>query len=195
LIQDHFERSAVILKIHSDSDLQILLDLARYAFLRLDGAWFIAASEKCGVEAATDLDIRVWEMFSERLARKMVSKMDLQGDFCQVLPKLLGTQNALMGIKGEITCYGENRAILEVRDCEVWKMVSKVWTRETAPCHKATQATIRGMLKGAFPEDEFVIKQNKRIPLGDPFCEVEITRKTPKRTDISLVTQNSGGDD
>lgn len=164
----------------SQKDLEALLDLARYAFLRLDGAWFVAAAEKCGVETATNLDIRAWEMFSERLARKIVSKMNLQGDFCQVLPKLLATQKVLMNMNGEIKCYGENRAILQVRDCEVWKMVSKLWTRETAPCHKVTQASIRGMLKGAFPETDFVIKQNKRIPLGDPFCEVEIIRKTSK---------------
>nr|MDO8132863.1 DUF6125 family protein [Candidatus Njordarchaeum guaymaensis] len=164
---------------HSEKDLEALLDLVRYAFLRLDGAWFIAAAEKCGVETATDLDIKAWETFSERLARKIVSKMNLQGNFCQVLPRLLGIQNFLMNMNGEITCYDENRAVLIVRDCEVWKMVSKVWTRETAPCHKVTQASIRGMLKGAFPETEFVIRQNKRIPLGDPCCEVEIIRKTP----------------
>ena len=166
------------MKSYSDSDLQILLDLARYACLRLDGAWFIASAEKLGVETATDLDTRAWEMFSERLARKIVSRMDLHGDFSKVLPKLVETQNILLNMHGEITCYGENRAIIEVRDCEVWKMVSKVWTREAAPCHKVTQASVRGMLKGAFPESEFVIKQNKRIPLGDPCCEVEIIRKT-----------------
>nr|MDO8099954.1 DUF6125 family protein [Candidatus Njordarchaeota archaeon] len=164
----------------SEEDLEALLDLARYAFLRLDGAWFIAVAEKCGVETATDLDTRVWEMFSERLARKIVTKMNFHGDFCQVLPKLLAIQNTLMNVNGEITCYGDSRAILQVRDCEVWKMVSKVWTRETAPCHKVTQASIRGMLKGAFSESEFVIKQNRRIPLGDPYCEVEIVRKPPK---------------
>lgn len=159
---------------------EILLDLARYAFLRLDGAWFIAAAEKFGVEAATDLDIKAWEMFSERLAKKIVSKANLQGDFSQVFPTLLKIQNTLMNMNGEITLHGENKAILQVTDCEVWKMVSKIWTRETAPCYKVTQASIRGMLKGAFPDKEFVIKHNKKIPLGDSCCEVEILKINPE---------------
>lgn len=161
----------------SDVDSETLLDLARYAFLRLDGAWFIASAEKCGIETATDLDVKAWEIFSERLAKRIVSKLDLKGEFCQILPTILGVQNTLMNMKGEVKCYGNDRAVLKVTDCEVWKMVSKVWTRETAPCYKVTQTSIKGMLKGAFPETEFIVNQTKKIPLGDQCCEVEIIKK------------------
>jgi len=161
-------------------DSEALLDLATYAFLRLDGAWFIAAAEKYGVGAATDLDVRAWETFSERLAKRIVSKLHLQGEFCQVLPVVARVQQRLMRIKGEVSCIDENRAIFRVNDCEVWKMVSKVWTRETAPCYKVTQASVRGMLKGAFPGTDFTISHNKKIPLGDSCCEVEIVKKDSK---------------
>ena len=33
-------------------DSETLLEMARYAFLRLDGAWFMAAAKKFGIEAA-----------------------------------------------------------------------------------------------------------------------------------------------
>ena len=84
-----------------------------------------------------------------------------------------------MNMKAEFKVYGENKAIHRVLDCEIWKMVSKVWTPETAPCYKVTQASIRGLLKGAFPEKEFIINFNKKIPLGDPYCELEIILKNP----------------
>jgi hypothetical protein len=71
---------------------------------------------------------------------------------------------------------GPETATLRVDECEVWKMVSKVWDRETAPCYKVTQASIRGLLRGAFPEYEFEIAQKQLIPMGDPCCEVEITK-------------------
>jgi hypothetical protein len=165
------------LKNSSNVDSETLLDLARYAFLRLDGAWFNASAEKCGLETATDLDVKAWEIFSERLGKRIVSKLDLRGDFCHVLPIVLDVQNILMNMKGEVKCYGNDRAVLTITDCEIWKMVSKVWTRETAPCYKVTQTSIKGLLKGAFPDSEFVIKQNKKIPLGDQCCEVEVIRK------------------
>lgn len=165
-----------------DVDLDDLLELARYAFLRLDGAWFMASAEKYGVEQATDLDVKAWDVFSERLAKRIVSKLNLKGEFCKVLPLLVSVQNTLLNMKSEVECYGEDRAVIRITDCEVWKMVSKVWTRETAPCYKVTQTSVRGTLRGAFPGVEFVINQNKRIPLGDQCCEVEIIRKkTEKR--------------
>lgn len=163
-----------------DIDSETLLELARYAFLRLDGAWFIASAKKFGVEAATDLDMSAWEMFSERLAKKIVSITNLKGDFSQVFPILMKIQNKLMSMNSEVKLIGKNKAIQKVTDCEAWKMVSKVWTRETAPCHKVTQASIRGLLKGAFPGVEFIINHTKKIPLGDPYCEVEIIKKSPE---------------
>jgi hypothetical protein len=160
-----------------DVPVDDLLELARYAFLRLDGAWFLASANKYGVEQATDLDVKAWEIFAERLAKRIVSKLNLKGEFCEVLAQLLSVQNTLMNLKSEVKCYGEDRAVVTITDCEVWKMVSKVWTRETAPCYKVTQTSIRGMLRGAFPGVEFVINHNKKIPMGDPCCEVEIIRK------------------
>lgn len=165
-------------------DSETMLELARYAFLRLDGAWFLASADKYGVEAATDLDVKAWEMFSERLAKKIVALLNLKGEFSQVFPNVMKVQNRLMNMKSEVKIIGENKAIQKVTDCEVWKMVSKVWTRETAPCYKVTQASIRGLLKGAFPDTEFEIKHTKKIPLGDSCCEVEIIKKLPNEINL-----------
>jgi hypothetical protein len=169
------------LKGLKDLDTDDLLELARYAFLRLDGAWFMASADKYGVKSATELNLKAWDVFSERLAKRIVSKLNLEGDFCQVLPKLLSVQNSLMNMKSEVKCCGEDRVVIRITDCEVWKMVSKVWTRETAPCYKVTQTGIRGTLRGAFPGVEFAVNHNKRIPLGDECCEVEIVRKKPSK--------------
>jgi len=154
----------------------VLLDLAIYAFLRLDGAWFLAASESFGVPAATELDIRAWEMFSERLGKKIMAVTNLSGDLSEILPAVVKIQNKLMNMKAELTMTSPETAILRVDECEVWKMVSKVWDSETAPCYKVTQASIRGLLRGAFPGLEFEITQKQLIPRGDPCCEVEITK-------------------
>ena len=155
--------------------LEELLELMRYSFLRLDGAWFMASVEKVGLETATELDIKAWEMFSERLGKKIVSITNLKGDFSQTIPKLLKIQHTLMNMNSEIEVINENKMIHRVLDCEVWEMVQKVWPQDAVPCHKVTLASIRGLLKGAFPEKEFTLKFNKKIPLGDPCCEIEIS--------------------
>jgi hypothetical protein len=160
----------------TELDDKTLLDLAIYAFLRLDGAWFLASAEKFDVEAATELDVKAWEAFSERLGRRIATTLHLQGDFHAEVPTVMKIQNKIMNMKAEITSVSENQVIFRILECEVWKMVSKKWTSETAPCYKVTQASIRGLLKGAFPNLKFEIVQKQLIPKGDPCCEVVITK-------------------
>ncbi|MEX2683935.1 MAG: DUF6125 family protein [Candidatus Sigynarchaeota archaeon] len=157
-------------------DKDILLDLAIYAFLRLDGAWFLASAEKYGVDAATELDIKAWELFSERLGKRIAATFKLRGEFPNDLPLVMKVQNTVMNVKAELIIDGNDKAIFRTIDCEVWKMVSKKWTSETAPCYKVTKASISGLLRGAFPGMKFEIVQKQLIPKGDPCCEVEITR-------------------
>ena len=165
------------MKENTKLNLEQLLELMRYAFLRLDGAWFIASAKKLGVETATELDIKAWEMFSERLGKKIASITNLEGDFSQILPKLMKIQHELMNMNSEIQVINESKMIHRVLECEVWGMVQKVWSQDAIPCHKVTLASIRGLLKGAFPEKEFVLEFKKKIPLGDPYCEIEISVK------------------
>jgi hypothetical protein len=160
-----------------DDEVLLLLNLAKYSFLRLDGAWFLAVSERFGVEIATELDVRAWETFSERLGKKIIATLNLGEDVAEILPQVVKLQNRLMSMQSEVTVLGPGHLILRVPECEVWKMVSKVWDSETAPCYKVTQASIRGLLRGAFPDLEFEITQNQLIPKGDPCCEVEIKLK------------------
>lgn len=158
-------------------ELEELLELMRYSFLRLDGAWFMASVERLGLEIATELDVNAWEMFSERLGKKIASIINLKGDFSQTLPKLMKIQHTLMNMNSEIEVINESKMIHRVLECEVWRMVQKVWAQDAIPCYKVTLASIRGLLKGAFPEKEFVLRHKKKIPLGDPCCEIEISLK------------------
>ena len=160
-----------------DLKIEELLELLRYSFLRLDGAWFMASAEKFGVESATDLDVRAWQMFSERLGKKIASITNLKGDFSKTIPKIIKIQHTLMNMNSEMDVISDSKMIHRVIDCEVWEMVQKVWPQDVIPCHKVTLASIRGLLKGAFPEKEFILKHTKKIPLGDPCCEIEISVK------------------
>ena len=163
------------MKENIELELEELLELMRYSFLRLDGAWFMASAKELGVKTATELDVKAWEMFSERLGKKIASMTNLKGNFSKSIPKLIKIQHTLMNMNSEIDVINESKMIHRVLECEVWEMVQKVWPQDEIPCHKVTLASIRGLLKGAFPEKEFYLKFNKKLPLGDPCCEIEIS--------------------
>jgi hypothetical protein len=139
----------------------------------------MASVEIVGLETATELDVKAWEMFSERLGKKIASITNLKGDFSKIVPKLMKIQHTIMNMNSEIEVISEGKMIHRVLECEVWRMVQKVWPQDAIPCHKVTLASIRGLLKGAFPKKEFILKHKKKIPLGDPCCEIEISTKTP----------------
>ncbi|MFX0011997.1 MAG: DUF6125 family protein [Candidatus Hermodarchaeota archaeon] len=165
------------MKENIDLPLEELVELMRYSFLRLDGAWFMASAKKLGVKTATELDVIAWEMFSERLGKKIASMTNLKDNFSKSVPKLIKIQHTLMNMNSEIDVINEKKMIHRVLECEVWEMVQKVWPQDKIPCHKVTLASIKGLLKGAFPEKEFILKHTKKIPLGDSCCEIEITVK------------------
>ena len=106
----------VNMKENIDLNLEELLELMRYSFLRLDGAWFIASAEKLGLKIATELDIKAWEMFSERLGKKIASKTNLKGNISQALPKILKIQHTLMNMNSEIDVINESKIIHRVLD-------------------------------------------------------------------------------
>lgn len=41
-----------------------LLELAQFAFVRMDGAWFLALARELGVETAFKMDVEAWTQFS-----------------------------------------------------------------------------------------------------------------------------------
>ena len=155
--------------------------LARYATSRLDGAWFRAVAEKYGIPEAVDLDVKVWEDFEERLARKIKTTLKLEGkgiEFARdATPKITEVSTELIGIKEE-TIFAENKIISRTIQCDYWENIKKAGFSQFAEsgllCSKVHAAIYRGFIKGAFPDLKCKFTHTKRIPGGDPYCEMII---------------------
>jgi hypothetical protein len=52
------------------SDKQ-LLEIMQYAFVRMDGAWFLALARKFGKETAWEMDVEAWKQFSYIFGKKI----------------------------------------------------------------------------------------------------------------------------
>lgn len=53
-------------------DLERLVEIYAKNWLAHDGCWFLAAEEKCGIDAAIELDTRAWACFSPVEARRIM---------------------------------------------------------------------------------------------------------------------------
>jgi len=156
-------------------------EVVRYAISRLDGAWFRAVAEKYGIPEAADLDVKVWEDFNERLARKIKKALKLEGKGIEFLrdaiPKISEVGGELLGFKIE-TIFAENKIISRMSQCELWENIRKAGFDKFAEagllCSRVHVAGYRGLFKGAFPDLKFKFTHSKRIPDGDPYCEMII---------------------
>lgn len=158
-----------------------LLEVAKYAILRLDGAWFRAVAEKYGIPEASDLDVKVWEDLAERLARQIKKTMKLEGKGIEFVrdafPKIFEVGAELMGIKIE-TMFAGNKIISRMSQCEFWENIRKAGFDKFAEagllCSRVHVAGYKGLFKGAYPDLKFKFTHSKRIPDGDPYCEMII---------------------
>ena len=158
-----------------------LRKLARYAISRLDGAWFRAVAEKYGIPEAVDLDVKVWEDFTERIGKKIKNTLKLEGKgiefFRYASPKVTEVWAELTGFKIE-TLVAKNKIISRFIQCDYWENIKKAGFGQFAEaglmCSKVHVAGYKGLCKGAFPDLNFKLTHTKRIPDGDPYCEMTI---------------------
>jgi len=156
-------------------------EVVRYAISRLDGAWFRVVAEKYGIPEAADLDVKVWEDFNERMARKIKKTLKLEGkgiEFVRdAIPKISEVWAELVGFKVE-TIFTENKIISRISQCELWENIRKAGFDKFAEtglmCSRVHVAGFMGLFKGAFPDLKFKFTHSKRIPDGDPYCETII---------------------
>lgn len=156
-----------------DLNEQQLLELAQYAFIRLDGAWFLALAKKFGVETAWEMDVETWKSFSyifgKRIRKEMSSEPEWPGDFISALEIL----SRLLGIKGrEISTSGDSVTV-RVTECETQKAIAKAGI---ADCGIATVASYTGVARGLFGKEADVsVRHTGNLNHGDPCCEVVVS--------------------
>ena len=157
-------------------------EIARYALTRLDGSWFRIAAAHHGMEEATAMDVEVSRDYHERLGRMIKKKLDLEGrgieSIQEDLPRIGAIINDLNGNEGEIEFPSDDTIFGRITNCKFWDNIKKAGFDQFAQsglmCSNVHVASYEGILKGLYPDQTFEVTHTKRIPDGDPCCEVTI---------------------
>jgi len=156
-------------------DLTQLFEIAQYFATRLDGAWFLAAADKLGVQAAFELDVEAWKRFSyvlgKRLARDYLPQPTWPDSYLEamtIMARILKTEGREVTVDGDLIT-------IRVTDCETQRMIAKAGV---ADCGIATVTSHQGLAKGLFGKDlEIYVAHTKNLNQGDECCEVLVSRK------------------
>lgn len=151
------------------------MEIAQYAFVRMDGAWFLAMAKRFGIETAWEMDVEAWKQFSYVLGRYVRKNFIPRPiwpesfiDAMEIVGKVLKTQGR------EITVEG-NRITVRITDCETQKAIAKAGV---ADCGIVTVQTYEGIIRALFDDSiDVQVDHTKNLNRGDPCCEVVITRR------------------
>jgi hypothetical protein len=149
-----------------------LLDIAQYAFVRMDGAWFLALAKKHGVQAAWEMDVEAWSQFSyvfgKYLRKNVIPEPVWPGGFLGALEIL----SEVLGIAGRSVEVNDGVIVVRVTDCQTQKAIAKAGV---ADCGIVTVQTYEGLARGLFGEDAVVeVRHTKNLNRGDGVCEVVV---------------------
>jgi hypothetical protein len=144
----------------------------------------MATAGKIGIPEVIELVDMAWEDWTAVLYRRIKEALKLEGSGMafvrEALPRIDQVFQQLTGFKMDIHFDGD-RIVERIVECGYWENMKKLGFGQFAEagilCSSVHLAAYRGTFKGAFPDMQFEFTHTKRIPDGDPYCEVIIRAK------------------
>jgi len=151
-----------------------LLKIAQYAFVRMDGAWFLALAKKHGVQAAWDMDVEAWTHFSYVFGKYLRKNIIPDPVWPESFLAALEVLSEVLGIAGRSVEVNDGMIVVRVTDCQTQKAIAKAGV---ADCGIVTVQTYQGLARGLFGEEAAVeVRHTKNLNRGDGVCEVVVRR-------------------
>jgi hypothetical protein len=149
-----------------------LLKIAQYAFVRMDGAWFLALAKRQGVQAAWDMDVEAWTHFSYVFGKYLRKNVIPDPVWPEGFLSALEVLGEVLGIAGRSAEVKDGVIVVRVTDCQTQKAIAKAGV---ADCGIVTVQTYQGLARGLFGEDAAVeAVHTKNLNRGDGVCEVVV---------------------
>jgi hypothetical protein len=153
-----------------------LLEIAQYAFVRMDGAWFLALAGKFGKETAWEMDIEAWKQFSYVFGKKIRKDFIPHPVWPESFLDALGILSTIMKMEGRKVSVESGTITVQVTDCETQRAIAKAGI---ADCGIATIQSYQGLMRGLFGKEmDVLVQHTKNLNQGDDCCEVIISRQT-----------------
>jgi hypothetical protein len=153
-----------------------LLEIAQYAFVRMDGAWFLALAGKFGKETAWEMDIEAWKQFSYVFGKKIRKDFIPHPVWPDSFLEALGILSTIMKMEGRTVSVESDTITVRVTDCETQRAIAKAGI---ADCGIATVQSYQGLIRGLFGKEmDALVHHTKNLNQGDDCCAVVISRQT-----------------
>lgn len=151
-----------------------LLELTQYAFIRMDGAWFLALAKKFGVQTAWDMDVAAWKQLAYLLGKQIRKNYISNPVWPESFLGALEIFSRVLKIEGREVKIDADTITVRVTDCETQRAIAKAGV---ADCGIVTVQTYQELIRGLFDKDMGItVEHTKNLNQGDDCCEVVVKK-------------------
>lgn len=149
-----------------------ILELTQYAFIRMDGAWFLALAKKFGIQTAWEMDVAAWKQLSYLLGKQIRKNYISNPAWPESFLDALEIFSRVLNMKGREVRVDSDTITVRVTDCETQRAIAKAGV---ADCGIVTVQSYQELIRGLFDKDMGVtVEHTKNLNRGDECCEVVI---------------------
>lgn len=150
-----------------------LIEVYSRLYTALDGLWFLSVEEEYGHDAATKLDVKVWESLAPREAKRIGNVRKLTGGGIEAVIEAFKLRPSFFTKEYNVT-REKNRAIVRVTKCRSLEAMERD-RREVSSCIRVLEGVYPKFAKSIDSRVRFrVLKAPPRKFVGDTCCEWEI---------------------
>lgn len=151
-----------------------ILELTQYAFIRMDGAWFLALAKKFGIETAWEMDIAAWKQLAYLLSKQIRKNHIHNPTWPDSFLDALEIFSSVLKMEGREVKVDSNTITVRVTDCETQRAIAKAGV---ADCGIVTVQSYQELIRGLFDKDMGVsVEHTKNLNRGDECCEVVVKK-------------------
>jgi len=151
-----------------------ILELTQYAFIRMDGAWFLALAKKFGVQTAWEMDVAAWKQLAYLLGKQIRKNYISNPVWPESFLDALEIFSRVLKIEGRKVKVDADTITVRVTDCETQRAIAKAGV---ADCGIVTVQTYQELTRGLFGSDMGItVEHTKNLNQGDDCCEVVVKK-------------------
>ena len=151
-----------------------ILELTQYAFIRMDGAWFLALAKKFGVQTAWEMDVAAWKQLAYLLGKQIRKNYISNPIWPESFLDALEIFSRVLKMEGREVRVDSDTITVRVTDCETQRAIAKAGV---ADCGIVTVQTYQELIRGLFGKDMGVtVEHTKNLNRGDECCEVVVKK-------------------
>lgn len=160
---------------HMPLSSEDLANLRKWAYVAVDGVWFLEWEKRHGFQEALEADIAVWQRLGALLINRIKKALGITTVGPKELEAILLSLWAVEDSDGHLAESSDSCWVFRITRCAWYENLVRAGRHKMVPCDLVDERFFPAWAEAIAPG--MAICLTKAIPRGDPYCEWTVERK------------------